>query len=211
MSTSEPRTASRDSACSLHPRQRACASSDLTSHNSGRKPRGVARYDMPRLAPDLVVLHEHPEWQKPLFAALDRRGVSFVPFDVTAAAFSNFEPPRAPLYFNQASPSAYLRGHTRAVPLALAFMRSLERLGARVLNGADVFALELSKSAQATLLRTLGIECPHSITFNDVRALRAFAGDVRWPALLKPDQGGSGARIEVVESLAHVEAIFSDN
>jgi glutathione synthase/RimK-type ligase-like ATP-grasp enzyme len=87
-------------------------------------------------------------------------------------------------------------------------MRSLELLGARVLNGADVFALELSKSVQATLLRTLGIDCPRSITFNDVRALRAFAGDVRWPALLKPDQGGSGARIQVVESLAHVEAIF---
>jgi hypothetical protein len=34
-----------------------------------------------------------------------------------------------------------------------------------VLNGADVFALELSKSAQATLLETLGIDTPHSITF----------------------------------------------
>ena len=157
---------------------------------------------------DLIVLHEHPEWQKPLFAALKRRGVSFAPFDVTRAAFSNVEPPRASLYFNQASPSAYVRGHTRAVPLALAYMRSLELLGARVLNGAEVFALELSKSAQATLLRTLGIDCPRSITFNDVSALRAYAGDVQWPALLKPDQGGSGARIQVVESLAEIEEIF---
>jgi glutathione synthase/RimK-type ligase-like ATP-grasp enzyme len=159
-------------------------------------------------APDLIVLHEHPEWQKPLFAALERRGVSFAPFDVTRAAFSNVEPPRASLYFNQASPSAYVRGHTRAVPLALAYMRSLELLGARVLNGADVFALELSKSAQATLLRTLGIDCPRSITFNDVSALRAYAGGMQWPALLKPDQGGSGARIQVVESLSQVEEIF---
>jgi hypothetical protein len=160
---------------------------------------------------DLVVLHEHPDWQKPLFAALERRGVSFAPFNVTRAAFSNVDQLGARVYFNQASPSAYVRGHTRAVPLALAYMRSLELLGARVLNGADVFALELSKSAQATLLRTLGIDCPRSITFNDVTALRAYAGDVRWPALLKPDQGGSGARIEVVESLAHVETIFRAN
>ena len=42
-------------------------------------------------AVDLVVLHEHPEWQKPLFAALERRGVSFAPFDLTRAAFSNVE------------------------------------------------------------------------------------------------------------------------
>jgi glutathione synthase/RimK-type ligase-like ATP-grasp enzyme len=161
--------------------------------------------------PDLIVLHEHPEWQKPLFAALTRRGVSFEPFDVTHAAFSNVEPLRAPVYFNQASPSAYLRGNARAVPLALAYMRSLELLGARVLNGAAVFALELSKSAQATLLHTLGIDCPRSITFNDPRALYAYAAEIRWPALLKPDQGGSGARIQVVESLAQVEAIFSDD
>src|SRR5882762_7008375 len=159
--------------------------------------------------PDLIVLHEHPEWQKPLFAALQRRGVPFAPFDVTRAAFSNVEQPIARLYFNQASPSAYLRGSTRAVTLALAYMRSLELFGARVLNGADVFALELSKSAQATLLRTLGIDCPRSITFNDVHALRAYAGDVEWPALLKPDQGGSGARIQVVESLSQIEEIFA--
>jgi glutathione synthase/RimK-type ligase-like ATP-grasp enzyme len=159
--------------------------------------------------PDLIVLHEHPEWQKPLFAALTRRGVSFEPFDLTQAAFSNVEGLRAPVYFNQASPSAYLRGNTRAVPLALAYMRSLELLGARVLNGADVFALELSKSTQATLLRTLGIDCPRSITFNDPRALHAYAAEIRWPALLKPDQGGSGARIQVVDSLADVDAILS--
>jgi glutathione synthase/RimK-type ligase-like ATP-grasp enzyme len=159
-------------------------------------------------SPDLVVIHEHPEWQKPLFAALERRGISYAPFNVTQAAFSNEELPSARLYFNQASPSAYVRGNTRAVPLALAYMRSLKLGGARVLNGADVFALELSKSAQATLLRTLDIDTPRSITFNDVAALQQYEQALRWPALLKPDQGGSGARIQVVESLAHVEDIF---
>jgi glutathione synthase/RimK-type ligase-like ATP-grasp enzyme len=87
-------------------------------------------------------------------------------------------------------------------------MRSLELLGGRVLNGAEVFALELSKSAQATLLRTLGIDCPRSLTFNDTMALRAYSGEIEWPALLKPDQGGSGARIQVVESLDEIDAIF---
>ncbi|HWI82154.1 hypothetical protein, partial [Ramlibacter sp.] len=140
--------------------------------------------------------------------ALERRGLRFEPFDVTRAAFSNTEAPRARLYFNQASPSAYVRGNTRAVPLALAYMRMLERSGARVLNGADVFALELSKSVQATLLQTLGIDTPRSITFNDPGALRGYADRIAWPALLKPDQGGSGARIQVVESVEQVEAIF---
>jgi glutathione synthase/RimK-type ligase-like ATP-grasp enzyme len=160
------------------------------------------------VSPDLVVIHEHPEWQKPLFAALEKRGVSFEPFDVTRAAFDNVEAPRARLYFNQASPSAYVRGHARAVPLALAYMRSLELKGARVLNGSAVFALELSKSTQATLLHGLGIDGPRSITFNEPSALRGRVDGIKWPALLKPDQGGSGARIQVVESLDQVQAIF---
>ena len=163
------------------------------------------------IALELVVIHEHPEWQKPLFSALERRGVSFEPYSVVSAAFSNRDVPRARLYFNQASPSAYVRGNTRAVPLALAFMRTLERRGARVLNGADVFALELSKSAQATLLGELGIDTPFSVTFNDAGALRPFRDAMRWPALLKPDQGGSGARIHVVQSLDEVEALFQMN
>ncbi len=163
-------------------------------------------------APDLVVLYEHPEWQKPLFTALERRGVAFASFNVTTAAFSNVAAPAAQLYFNQASPSAYIRGHARAVPFALAYMRSLQRQGARVLNGADVFALELSKSAQATLLRTLSIDTPYSITFNDVSALRRYApADMKWPALLKPDQGGSGARIQVVSSWEEIEKIFASD
>src|SRR6185369_8386399 len=104
---------------------------------------------------DLVVLFEHPEWQKPLFAALDRRGVNYSAFDLKQAAFDPDAVPDAPLYFNQASPSAYVRGNTRAVPLCLSLMRSLELGGARVLNGSHAFALELSKSAQAALMQQL--------------------------------------------------------
>ena len=165
--------------------------------------------NLPIMTPDLVVIHEHPEWQKPLFDALTRRGVPYEPFDLKQGSFTNAETPGARLYFNQASPSAYVRGHARAVPLALAYLRTLEYRGVRVLNGADVFALELSKSAQATLLETLGIDTPWSITFNAVEALRRYERDIRWPALLKPDQGGSGARIHVVQSLAEVDAIFA--
>src|SRR5436305_13145231 len=105
---------------------------------------------------DLVVLFEHPEWQKPLFAALERRGVRFGKIDLKRAAFNPDSLPEAPLYFNQASPSAYVRGNTRAVPFALSLMRSLELGGAKVLNGSRAFSLEISKSAQAALMHRLG-------------------------------------------------------
>ena len=159
---------------------------------------------------DLAVLFEHPEWQKPLFQALERRGIRFEAVDLKQAAFSDTDEPLAPLYFNQASPSAYVRGNTRAVPYALAYMRALQIRGVRVLNGADAFALELSKTAQAALLHTLGVPAPRVWSFNHLEALRARAHEIPFPVLLKPEQGGSGARIMLVESFAHLEALMRE-
>jgi len=159
---------------------------------------------------DLAVLYEHPEWQKPLFAALERRGVRYEAVDLKKAAFSDADEPLAPLYFNQASPSAYVRGNARAVPYALSYMRALQIRGIRVLNGADAFALELSKTAQAALLRNLGVAAPRVWTFNDLEALRARSHEIPFPVLLKPEQGGSGARIVLVESFAHLEALLEE-
>jgi len=158
---------------------------------------------------DLVVLFEHPEWQKPLWAALDQRGVRYAALDLKRAAFDPDSVPEAALYFNQASPSAYLRGNTRAVPLALSLMRSLELGGARVLNGTRAFLLELSKSAQAALLRSLEIPHPRSLAFNDPETALALWGG-GWPALLKPEQGGSGARMFLLHSPDELRKLLRD-
>jgi len=158
---------------------------------------------------DIAVLYEHPEWQKPLFAALARRGVRTAAVDLKRAAFASSDRPLAPLYFNQASPSAYVRGNTRAVPYALAYMRSLEIRGVRVLNGAAAFALELSKTAQAALLAELNIPAPRTWTFNHIDALRERAGEIPFPVLLKPEQGGSGARILMIERFTDLERLLA--
>jgi carbamoylphosphate synthase large subunit len=158
---------------------------------------------------DLVVLFEHPEWQKPLFSALERRGIQFGTFDLTRGCFDPDRVPDAPLYFNQASPSAYVRGNTRAVPLALSLMRSLELGGARVLNGSRAFALELSKSTQAALMQKLGIPHPRTLAFADLDAALAEWGD-RWPAVLKPEQGGSGARMYLLHSADELVRVLRD-
>ena len=161
------------------------------------------------MAHDLVILFEHPEWQKPLWSALDRRGVRYAPLDLKRAAFDPEAVPDSRLYFNQASPSAYVRGNTRAVPLALSLMRALELRSARVLNGSRAFLLELSKSAQAALLGKLGIPHPRSLAFNDPEAaLVQWQGG--WPALLKPEQGGSGARMFLLHSADELRRLLRE-
>lgn len=149
---------------------------------------------------DLAVLYEHPDWQRPLFEVLDDRDLSYEAVDLKSSAFSSEAPPPAPVVFNQASPSAYTRGNQRAIPFTLALLRNLEPLETRVINGAEAFALELSKATQLSLLRELGVDHPTSLVFNDPEAVLERADELDWPALLKPEQGGSGARMRRVET-----------
>ena len=158
---------------------------------------------------DLVVLYENEAWQQPLFDVLDQRGVSYAKYDLKSAAFGGHDIPKARLYFNQASPSAYVRGRARVVPFTLALLKNLQIQGAKVLNGYDVFAFELSKSAQVARMNELGIDHPRSIMFNDVEAL-AGRDDLIFPAMLKPEQGGSGARMHKVESLEELRTLLTD-
>lgn len=153
------------------------------------------------------ILYEHPEWQKPLFAALDRHGIPYEAIDLKQGAFGPTHLPACHLYFNQASPSAYVRGNTRAVPYCLSLIRSLEIRGHRVLNGSRAFTLELRKSEQATLLDTLGIAYPRTLAFNDAEAaLNHWQGG--WPALVKPEQGGSGARMFLLNEPAELHTLL---
>jgi hypothetical protein len=161
--------------------------------------------------PDLAVLFEHPSWQDPLFEALDRRGLSYAAVDLKSATLSDRDRPKAPLYLSQASPSAYTRDNTRAVPFALALIEDLEARGVPVLNGSRPFRLELSKMAQVSLMRELGIDHPRTWAFNDVDALRERRSALSFPALIKPNQGGSGARILQVDSFEDLAATLDAN
>lgn len=156
---------------------------------------------------DLVVLYENEEWQQPLFDVLDQRVLSYGKFDLKSGSFDTDEVPKAKIYFNQASPSAYIRGRPRVVPFTQALLRCLEMNGATVINGADVFNFELSKSAQAAHLKALGIDHPKTIVFNDIQAL-SKRKDLTFPAMLKPEQGGSGARMHKVESFNDLEELL---
>ncbi len=159
---------------------------------------------------DLAVVHEHPTWQQPLFDVLDKRGVDYTTIDLKRGIFADTDEINARVYFNQASPSAYLRGNTRAVPYGLTFLESLEADQAKVINGASAFRFELNKAVQARVLSRLGIDHPATLAFNHVEALRERAHEIGFPAILKPNQGGSGARMHKVSSLEEVESILAD-
>jgi len=166
--------------------------------------------------PHLGILYEHPEWFVPLFAELDRRGI---PYDRILATDLCFNPAvRAgpagadrpyTLVLNRMSPSAYVRGHGHAMFASLSYLRHLEIQGVPVVNGADAFGLELSKTAQISLLARLGLPHPKTRVINTSAQATAAAQGLTFPLLVKPNIGGSGAKIQRFERLDDLAAAVS--
>ena len=65
--------------------------------------------------------------------------------------------------------------------------------------------------AQISLMRSLGICYPRTWAFSDVSSLHERRREIVFPALLKPNQGGSGARMARIESLDELTALLEDN
>lgn len=159
---------------------------------------------------DVAIIYEHPEWHQPLFEALEKQGVSYVKIDLKKGAFHYNDIPRANLYYNMVSPSAYLRGNQKSIPFAYALCRNLEYQGATVLNGSQSMALEFSKSAQMALLSSMKIDHPKTITFNSIESIEKYNSSLKFPMVLKPEQGGSGARMYIINSLEELRQLLND-
>jgi hypothetical protein len=155
----------------------------------------------------IAILHEHPDWFKPLFTELERRGLPYVRLDAASHRYDPAEP-GAPysLVFNRASPSAYLRGHGQSTFHTLHWLKHLERLGVPVVNGSVTYAYELSKATQLDALAELGLPFPRTRVINDPAQAVAAAADLRYPVLVKANIGGSGAGITKYESAAALGA-----
>ncbi len=144
----------------------------------------------------IAVYYEHPEWFKPLFAELERRGISYE--RLLASAFQ-YDPtvqlsPYS-LIVNRMSPSAHTRGNAHAIFSTLHYLSYLKSIGANVLNGYDAYQHEISKARQVGLLEKLGIRHPRARVINSASLAPAAAEGLVFPVILKPNIGGSGAMI----------------
>jgi len=152
------------------------------------------------------IYYEHPHWFAPLFAELDRRGVSYTPLHAEQHRFDPGSKPPYDLVFNRMSPSAWLRGHGNAVFYTHHFLGHLERSGVRVVNGTRAFQVETSKALQLSVLRELGLPYPAARVINDPADAPAAARELEFPVVVKPNVGGSGAGVQRFDTAAQLAA-----
>jgi hypothetical protein len=150
----------------------------------------------------IAIYYEHPQWFKPLFAELERRGISYERLLASAFQFDpNVQLSPYSLIVNRMSPSAHTRGNAQAIFSTLHYLSYLKRIGANVLNGYDAYLHEISKARQVGLLDKLGISHPKARVINSATLAPAAAEGLVFPVILKPNIGGSGANIVRFDSM----------
>jgi hypothetical protein len=153
------------------------------------------------------ILDEHPEWSRRLIAELEGRGLEVERIDHSEHGFDPRDRrPHWDVVVNRTSPSSHRRGHGRVLFYAEPLLAHVEALGVPVINPVTTWRFEKSKALQVGLFERLGVRYPRTVVVNGVAPLRRAARDVRFPALVKPNVGGSGALIERFETPAELQA-----
>jgi glutathione synthase/RimK-type ligase-like ATP-grasp enzyme len=159
----------------------------------------------------IAILYENEAWMAPLFGALDSVGA---PYERIFANELSFDPagpaPDWSLAVNKVSPSSYLRGHARSIAVARELLPLLEERGTPVVNGSRAFALETSKARQLLLLGQLGIRAPSARLITDPAQAPSAARELRFPVIVKPNIGGSGAHMRRFDSTEELAAGAAD-
>lgn len=164
------------------------------------------------------ILYEHPTWFTRLFEGLEARGV---PTRRVHAAALSFRPDwrhdadaraTAPdLLVNRMSPSADRRGHGHGILATLQYLEMAEAAGLRVVNGAKAYGFEISKVRQMALLADLGLPFPKTHVINHPSEALAATAQLRWPVVIKPSVGGSGAGVLRLDSADDLRAAVEAN
>ena len=155
-----------------------------------------------------AIYHEHPDWFKPLFIELEKRGIAYERINPAENYFAIEDTAKKySLFFNRMSPSAYLRNHEQGTFYTLNVLKHIEQSGVRVINGYKAFTYETSKALQLILLQSLGLKYPKARVANHVSQLVEATAGLRFPIVVKANIGGSGAGITKYDS---IEALQTD-
>lgn len=159
---------------------------------------------------DLSILYEHPAWFRPLFAALDRRGVDYAATTPDGAWNPADTSPPAPVVFNRIAMSSFLRSGEHPIFYAVALLDHWRRAGARVVNDAAVLAIDSSKARQLSLIVGLGLAIPETRVVHRAADVEAAAAALPFPLVVKANIGGSGAGIVRFDSMDALRAAVAD-
>ncbi len=160
---------------------------------------------------DLAIFYEHPLWFEPLFAALDRRGVDYVKLNIEGHIFDPAgSPPPARVVLSRLAMSSFLRSPEHAIFYTSALYAHWAGQGARIINGANVLAVDANKARQLAVISSLGYAIPATRVVHRVIDIPGAASALQFPIVVKANIGGSGAGIMRYDSTEELAVAVAD-
>ena len=149
-----------------------------------------------RASAPIGILDEHPDWSDRLVAELTRRRLPWERIDHSNHAFDPRDhSPAYSVVVNRTSPSSHTRAHAGVLFYAEPLLTHYESLGVPVVNPVAAYRFEKSKALQLGLFERLGVRYPRAVVVNHRDQVRKALDRVRFPLVVKPNVGGSGAGI----------------
>lgn len=154
----------------------------------------------------IYILHENTEWVLPLRQALEKEGLSYEEWFLDRGTVDLQQEPPEGVFYNRMSASSHTRGHRYGVELTGPVLAWLDRHGRRVINDRRALQLEVRKIEQYLALQAHGIRTPQTIAaVGREQVLKAARSMNDVPFILKPNRGGSGAGVQLFETVSDLE------
>jgi D-alanine-D-alanine ligase-like ATP-grasp enzyme len=154
----------------------------------------------------IAFLYEHPTWSDQLLTVLQRRIPGIVPVNV---AELRFDTDTNSCGFSAAINRINIMPSADRLPQVVFqtqhYLSWLEQSGVRMINGSRAHAIGSSKAMQNGVFSSLNLAYPSGIAiYRQEDAINA-AEQIGYPAIVKPNIGGSGSGISLYQNRAELE------
>lgn len=158
------------------------------------------------------IIHENEEWLIPLRKALKKFDVQYEEWLLNDMIINIDKTPPNGVFFSRMSASNYTRNHLHSNQSTNIILTWLENHNRRVINGTNVLKLEFSKVLQQLLLKKSGFKTPKTIVAVGTNRIKEAASNLNiYPMIVKPNQGGKGFGVKLINTINELDTMLKDN
>ena len=158
------------------------------------------------------IIHENEEWLIPLRKALEKFDVQYEEWLLDDMTINIDQSPPNGIFFSRMSASNYTRNHLHSNQSSNIILTWLENYNRRVINGTNVLKIEFSKVLQQLLLKQSGFKTPKTIVAVGINKIKEAASNLNvYPMIIKPNQGGKGFGVKLINTINELDEMLEDN
>lgn len=158
------------------------------------------------------IIHENEEWLIPLRKALEKFDVQYEEWLLDDMTINIDQSPPKGIFFSRMSASNYTRNHLHSNQSSNIILTWLENHDRRVINGTNVLKIEFSKVLQQLLLKQSGFKTPKTIVAVGINKIKEAASNLNvYPMIIKPNQGGKGFGVKLINTMNELDKMLEDN